>query len=579
MFHVLYDNDAYGQGSNISLAQIKWQINALNNAFANNTGNYNFQNNGTRAVNTSIKFCLATIPQGTIAGAPVQFYTNPANNEVECGVRRYPNVLTTMLSHHIDDPAVQAASEQLLLNITHPSNGIGVFPFANYLNIWLVNEICTSINCNVLGYSNFAGATTFDGIVMRADAIGDNTITTNNFTMYNGFDNGKVMAHEVGHYLNLYHTFHPNSNPNDYNQNACYGTSSADCSTAGDLVCDTPPTRHAGDAGCNPNPSNTCNETITYNNPTTASIDLPDMSENYMAYSDDNCMNTFTHGQAQRMQAVLNLASARQNLVSIANLTAVGLDNSAACACAFNNAAFSFQYLTNLCSGVEFLAPLSSSLNAGTSYVWNFGDGNNGVGLNPVHTYTATGTYTVTLTINYAGGAQATQNATINITTITAQLSSHAAGNICNGSAQQLTATFQGAVAPVTYVITNGLTTQTYTANTTLVNGDVVGQFYFTANINQANYTIINVSDPRHCPKNPNVQIALNIINCCGNLVVNGDFELGNVGFNTDNQISCANPGIPSRYGYASVIDIDPTHLPNIVSCVGYGFPGYKHGW
>ena len=40
-----------------------------------------------------------------------------------------------------------------------------------------------------------------------------------------------------------------------------------------------------------------------------------------------------------------------------------------------------------------------NSLSAGaTSYLWDFGDGNTSSDKNPLHTYTATGTYTVTLT-------------------------------------------------------------------------------------------------------------------------------------------------------------------------------------
>ena len=39
---------------------------------------------------------------------------------------------------------------------------------------------------------------------------------------------GKVLAHEMGHYLGLYHTF----------EGGCYN---ADCLTSGDRVCDTPP--------------------------------------------------------------------------------------------------------------------------------------------------------------------------------------------------------------------------------------------------------------------------------------------------------------------------------------------------
>ncbi|MBK8474235.1 MAG: PKD domain-containing protein [Sphingobacteriales bacterium] len=49
----------------------------------------------------------------------------------------------------------------------------------------------------------------------------------------------------------------------------------------------------------------------------------------------------------------------------------------------------------------------SSSVGA-TSYAWNFGDGLTGTGATPSHTYTASGTYNVTLTITGACGSTST---------------------------------------------------------------------------------------------------------------------------------------------------------------------------
>lgn len=43
-------------------------------------------------------------------------------------------------------------------------------------------------------------------------------------------------------------------------------------------------------------------------------------------------------------------------------------------------------------------ATFSNSTTNATSYLWNFGDGTIGTGVNPVHTYTSNGVYTVTLT-------------------------------------------------------------------------------------------------------------------------------------------------------------------------------------
>jgi PKD repeat protein len=66
----------------------------------------------------------------------------------------------------------------------------------------------------------------------------------------------------------------------------------------------------------------------------------------------------------------------------------------------------------------------SSSLDSdGTiiSYEWNYGDGNTGTGINPQHSYTASGTYTVSLTVTDDQNAVdvATQQITVSTTSVT----------------------------------------------------------------------------------------------------------------------------------------------------------------
>src|SRR5690606_30401897 len=111
--------------------------------------------------------------------------------------------------------------------------------------------------------------------------------------------------HELGHYLNLYHTFEG-------------GCSNDDCLRDGDRVCDTPP-----DAGSNPLPDHPClagqqeNTCDTDVNPADANNllteDMPDPTDNYMDYAPSPCVHRFTEGQIQRMRQCL--AGPRKSLL------------------------------------------------------------------------------------------------------------------------------------------------------------------------------------------------------------------------------------------------------------------------
>ncbi len=160
-----------------------------------------------------------------------------------------------------------------------------------YLNIWVVREIDlagTQPNVIVLGYAAFPYnglPGTQDGIVIRHDQVGGTGTSVSN---------GRTLTHEAGHYFNLYHTF----------QGGC---------GQGDQCADTPPVISASD-GCNKT-QNTCTNDVP---------DLPDMLENYMDYSDDNCMNTFTLDQRSRAWAALNSFNLRGSLTAPSNLVATG---------------------------------------------------------------------------------------------------------------------------------------------------------------------------------------------------------------------------------------------------------------
>lgn len=297
VFHVVHPvGQAYGTGTNLSYVQLQSQIDALNAAFSKNYPAYNGQTHPAYAQNTDIRFCLARLPEPSSA----TFYNGPLG--IEYGVRRYAD---NAASNHAENNS--GASQ--LLALTHPN--ATYFPFANYLNIWVVTSIVNNSAGITMGYATPPlGGFALDGVVMRADVTGDNS-AGGNFSLGYGLTQGKIMAHEVGHYLNLMHIF----------MGGCSGANAAGaasdaCDLNGDFICDTEPCTTQNILCTQPVP-NTC--VANYAAGTTTN----DMIESYMSYAEDDCMNTFTNNQAQRMWATLN--TSRFNLWQAGNLGLTGV--------------------------------------------------------------------------------------------------------------------------------------------------------------------------------------------------------------------------------------------------------------
>lgn len=231
----------------ISDAQVYAGIQLLNDAFSK-SGVYA----ASAGADTKIRFCLAK--------------TDP-DTGITTGITRTTSFFSNSLNKDIEDARLK--------------NLIQWDP-KHYINIWLITGIeaenyatfsCGSwTRARIGGYATMPpGGSALDGIVVP------------------GF--GSILAHEMGHYLGLYHTF----------EGGCYNF---DCTTNGDMVCDTPPDNSKA-PGCTGSP-NSCNtDTLSSYSNGFFHTDVPDQVTNFMDYGNASCANQFTQGQADRMRAAI----------------------------------------------------------------------------------------------------------------------------------------------------------------------------------------------------------------------------------------------------------------------------------
>jgi PKD repeat protein len=343
VFHIIHNNGT----ENIDNSQIFDAINILNR-------DYRLQNSDTMSIVDAFDQLAADI------GIEFRLATKDPNGNCTNGITRTVSDLT-----YVGDDQVKA---------------LIMWPRNKYLNIW----VCQAAN-GAAGYSNLPpnvngnwGAAN-DGIVVRYDYVG--SIGTS------ATSRSRTLTHEVGHWLNLMHTWGDSNEPG----------LATNCDMD-DQVDDTPNT--IGWTTCNLLGA-TCGSPL-------------DNVQNYMEYS--YCSRMFTQGQALRMRAALTSSVAQRNqLITASNLLNTGVTNPALC-----NVDFSTQKLV-VCAG-DSVGFVDLSYNVPTQWNWNFGDGNTlsgnnaSIHQNPYHIYTQPGVYNVTLTAsNSTGSMTEVKNALITV--------------------------------------------------------------------------------------------------------------------------------------------------------------------
>lgn len=282
--HVIHNGEAVGTYPNMSDVQLLSAITNLNDAFKNTT---------------------------IYAGSA--FYNSPMDIEFVLAQVKEDGSTTTGIERH--DVSSKPYATEYNNNGIKGSSSLGVdsgvlfkdyfWNPQDYMNIWVVKEIdgvdVGTGAAGILGYATLP--TTFpgvrDGLVCQARAFGYNpAYNSSNPGATPGFDFGSSPApssgngtadHEVGHYLNLLHTF-----TGDNNGTTC-PPASGTVGTDDDGCADIPP--HKRTNSICPADSATGNSCTGGSN---------EYIHNFMDYSSDVCFTGFSNDQRTRVHATVD---------------------------------------------------------------------------------------------------------------------------------------------------------------------------------------------------------------------------------------------------------------------------------
>lgn len=273
---------------------------------------------------------------------------------------------------HVASPLTNVGDDQVKFDQWDPSK---------YLNVWVVKSMMSGAAGYAYYPSTADGWPSIDGVVILNDYIG--SIGTG------GYYKARALTHEIGHYLDLEHTWGGTNNP---------GVACGD-----DGVNDTPDTQ--GWTTCNLNGS-VCNPGVIEN------------VQNYMEYA--YCSRMFTLDQKTRMiNALTSTVANRNNLWSASNLMATGTDNASFTSTLTCKPMADFKAsFYNVCQGSSITFSDASTNAPVSSWQWAFAGGSPATSTSSAQVvmYNTVGTYAVKLKVaNSQGSDSITKTAYINV--------------------------------------------------------------------------------------------------------------------------------------------------------------------
>jgi hypothetical protein len=323
IFHIFTD----GAGAdNVSATIVQNQLTQLNLDYRNLAGS-----GFAVAADVEIEFCLAM--------------KNEAGNLLaEPGINRITSYGQGPFSDTQFDGSMKAAT------IWNPDN---------YFNVWVAN-----LSGGLLGYAQFpsnsglggmptnGGAANTDGVVIIYTSLG--SVANPQGSAGSAYNKGRTLTHESGHWLGLRHVW-----------------GDGGCSV--DDYCNDTPKSDASNFGC-PN-TNSCTDAYGAPWPT---ANPADMVENYMDYTDDACMDTYTADQKTRMRAVMTLSPRRASLAAStkcqvavgddAGISSINSPSGSICGSTVNPSVVIYNYGTTTLTSANILYNLDGASNS--TYNW-----------------------------------------------------------------------------------------------------------------------------------------------------------------------------------------------------------------